>query len=76
MKIRGQWSEQQISTYLQESIIPARVAVNTPVGMPLVLSLWFLQRDGAHPNVRGVEVLVARILPSVLEALGVTAEGG
>ena len=36
----------------------------------------FLQRDGAHPNVRGVEVLVARILPSVLEALGVTAEGG
>ncbi len=47
MKIRGPWSEQQISTYLQESIIPARLAVNTPVGMPLVLSLWFLQRDGA-----------------------------
>ena len=47
MKIRGPWSAQQIDTYLQGSTIPARVAVNTPSGAPLVLSLWFLPRDGA-----------------------------
>ena len=47
MKIRGPWSAQQIDTYLQGSIIPARVAVNTSAGAPLVLSLWFLPRDGA-----------------------------
>ena len=36
----------------------------------------YLQRDGQHPNVRGVEVIVARILPFVLEALGGTAGRG
>jgi acyl-CoA thioesterase-1 len=30
------------------------------------------QRDGIHPNARGVEVIVARILPKVLETMGRT----
>ena len=47
MKIRGPWSTQQLHAFLEKAIIPARVAVNTPAGAPLVLSLWFLPRDGA-----------------------------
>jgi nitroimidazol reductase NimA-like FMN-containing flavoprotein (pyridoxamine 5'-phosphate oxidase superfamily) len=47
MNIKGPWSAAQIRRHLDESIIPARVAVLTPGGAPLVLSLWFMHRDGA-----------------------------
>ncbi|MBM3346168.1 MAG: pyridoxamine 5'-phosphate oxidase family protein [Betaproteobacteria bacterium] len=47
MKIKGPWNASQIRSHLEASLIPARLAVLTPSGSPLVLSLWFLPRDGA-----------------------------
>jgi acyl-CoA thioesterase-1 len=35
-----------------------------------------IQRDGLHPNARGVEIIVARILPSVRAALRRPSRGG
>ena len=62
MKIKGPWNEAQIRTYLEDTVIPARVAVLLPSGAPLVLSLWFLPRDGAiwcacNKKARVVELL-------------------
>lgn len=47
MKLKGPWTEPQITAFLADTIIPARIAVLTANGAPLVLSLWFLHRDGA-----------------------------
>lgn len=47
MKFKGPWNESAVRQYLEATVIPARVAVNTPSGSPLVLSLWFLPRDGS-----------------------------
>lgn len=62
MKIKGPWTAQQVGSYLAETIIPARIAVLTPSGSPLVLSLWFLPRDGAiwcvcNKRARAIELL-------------------
>jgi hypothetical protein len=62
MKIKGPWTTQQVGSYLAETIIPARIAVLTPSGSPLVLSLWFLPRDGAiwcacNKRARAIELL-------------------
>jgi hypothetical protein len=45
MKIKGPWKEAEVRQYLEATVIPARIAVNTPAGAPLVLSLWFLPRE-------------------------------
>lgn len=42
MQRKGPWSAEQMASHLAASIIPLRLAVATPSGMPLVLSLWFL----------------------------------
>lgn len=47
MKIKGIWTIERVRQYLDETLIPARIAVLSPSGTPLVLSLWFMQRDGA-----------------------------
>ena len=35
------------SNYLQQTVIPARLACRTSDGWPVVLSLWYLYREGA-----------------------------
>ena len=47
MKLKGPWNAGAINQFLAESVIPARIGVLTSNGAPLVLSLWFLHRDGA-----------------------------
>ncbi len=47
MKVKGPWSVDEIQRFLDQSVIPARIAVLSSSGAPLVLSLWFLSRDGA-----------------------------
>ena len=37
MKLKGPWTEPQISKYLADTIIPARIGVLTSDGAPLVL---------------------------------------
>jgi nitroimidazol reductase NimA-like FMN-containing flavoprotein (pyridoxamine 5'-phosphate oxidase superfamily) len=47
MKLRGPWDAATIGQFLADAVIPARIAVLAGNGTPLVLSLWFLHRDGA-----------------------------
>jgi nitroimidazol reductase NimA-like FMN-containing flavoprotein (pyridoxamine 5'-phosphate oxidase superfamily) len=37
---------EQVQSFLQEIIIPLRLSCTTPSGWPMVLSLWYLYRDG------------------------------
>ena len=62
MKLKGPWTSTQITTFLADAIIPARIGVLTSDGAPLVLSLWFLHRDGAiwcacNKKARAIELL-------------------
>ncbi len=41
-QIRGPWSAAMVSEHLDRSVIPMRIAVETPSGWPVVLSVWFL----------------------------------
>lgn len=40
--IRGPWSRAQIAAFLDQTVIPMRIGVDTGTGAPLVLSVWFL----------------------------------
>ena len=42
---RGPWSSAQVAAFLDESVIPLRIAVASGSDWPLVLSVWFV-RDG------------------------------
>ena len=62
MKLRGPWDAAAIGQFLADAVIPARIAVLAGNGTPLVLSLWFLHRDGAiwcacNSKARVVELL-------------------
>jgi len=47
MKISGAWSEAQIASFVDQAVIPLRLAVSGGGGIPLPLSLWFLRIDRA-----------------------------
>lgn len=44
---RSDWSESQIEDFLQQAVIPIRIACVSQDGFPLVASLWFFYEDGA-----------------------------
>jgi hypothetical protein len=46
MKTDGPWNAEKITAYLDETVIPLRLACHTKTGWPLVLSLWFTHEDG------------------------------
>ena len=41
----GPWSIEEVHAFLDEAVIPMRLAANTSSGFPVVLSLWFV-REG------------------------------
>jgi nitroimidazol reductase NimA-like FMN-containing flavoprotein (pyridoxamine 5'-phosphate oxidase superfamily) len=47
MRLNGPWSAEKIGSFLDGAIIPMRLAVVAPDGMPLVASLWFVP-EGEH----------------------------
>jgi nitroimidazol reductase NimA-like FMN-containing flavoprotein (pyridoxamine 5'-phosphate oxidase superfamily) len=60
--VTGPYSEDEVERYLRETVVPVRLACLTASGWPLVLSLWFLYRDGtlwcaSRPGARVVEHL-------------------
>jgi nitroimidazol reductase NimA-like FMN-containing flavoprotein (pyridoxamine 5'-phosphate oxidase superfamily) len=62
MRIAGPWSVAQVEGHLRDTIVPLRLACTTPSGHPLLLSLWFLWREGAiwcatSPRARVVSLL-------------------
>lgn len=62
MRIRGPYSREQIDAHLRDTAVPLRLACASESGHPLVLSLWFVWRDGAlwcatSPGARVVRLL-------------------
>ena len=62
MEHRGPFSSEQVEGHFRETVIPIRLACVDSDGSPLVLSLWYLWRDGAlwcatSPGARVVELL-------------------
>lgn len=47
MRHKGPWNGQEIDSFLRDAVIPLRLGCQTGSGWPLVLSLWFLYREGA-----------------------------
>lgn len=47
MKRKGPWKQVEIDRYLEDVRVPARIAVTGRRGRPIVVSAWFLWRDGA-----------------------------
>ena len=47
VKLRGCWSGSEIASFLEDSPIPMRLAVQDSSGSPWVVSLWFLHENGA-----------------------------
>jgi hypothetical protein len=62
MKVNGAWSLEQANSFLEQSIIPLRLAVLDQSGFPLLLSLWFLPDDGALWCATKHDAAVARYL--------------
>lgn len=44
-RLAGPFDREQVAAFLDESVIPLRLAVVAPSGWPVVVSLWFT-RDG------------------------------
>jgi len=56
----SQWTEEQISRFLQDTAVPMRLACHGTAGYPLACSLWFYFRDNhlwcaSHENSHIVE---------------------
>ena len=45
--LAGPWSTNTIEHYLQDTVVPIRLASTESSGCPVVLSLWYLYEDGA-----------------------------
>lgn len=45
--VAGPYALDEAERYLRDTVVPVRLACLTASGWPLVLSLWFLYRDGA-----------------------------
>jgi hypothetical protein len=45
--VLGPYSLVEAERYLRDTVVPLRLACTTSTGWPLVLSLWYLYRDGA-----------------------------
>jgi nitroimidazol reductase NimA-like FMN-containing flavoprotein (pyridoxamine 5'-phosphate oxidase superfamily) len=62
IEIRGDWDIGKIEKYLQESVYPMRLSCITSNGFPLVVSLWFLYREGTLWCAVQKDCALARIL--------------
>jgi nitroimidazol reductase NimA-like FMN-containing flavoprotein (pyridoxamine 5'-phosphate oxidase superfamily) len=62
MRIQGPFSAAAIEAHLREAVIPLRLGVVSESGHPLVLSLWFVWRDGALWCATAPDARVIRLL--------------
>lgn len=59
---RGPWSASQIAGFLDATVIPVRLAATAPSGWPLLVSLWFVHRDGLLLCATRTDAYIARAL--------------
>ncbi len=62
LEIRGEWDIGKIEKYLEESVYPMRLSCITSNGFPLIVSLWFLYREGVLWCAVQRDCALARIL--------------
>lgn len=43
-RVSGSFDREQVAAFLDEAVIPLRLACVAPSGWPLVVSLWFVRR--------------------------------
>ena len=43
---RGRWSEDEVDTFLAETVVPIRLATTRPDGSLWIVTLWYRHRDG------------------------------
>ena len=43
---RGRWSEDEVETFLAETVVPIRLATTRPDGSRWIVALWYRHRDG------------------------------
>lgn len=43
---KGPWSASEIERFLEETRVPVRVACHGASGFPMLVSLWFIHREG------------------------------
>jgi nitroimidazol reductase NimA-like FMN-containing flavoprotein (pyridoxamine 5'-phosphate oxidase superfamily) len=46
VQLTGPWKNPRIAHHLDETVIPLRLACTSDAGWPVVVSLWYLYRDG------------------------------
>ena len=61
----GPWSQSEIDDYLGSAVIPARIAVVSDTGWPVIVSLWFLYERqtiycATRPTARIVNLLTGQ----------------
>lgn len=44
--VRGAWSSERVARFLDEAVLPMRLAVQGPDGFPAILSIWFIREGG------------------------------
>lgn len=57
------WSQQEISTYLDQANTPLRISCNDGDGYPIICSLWFVHQNGvlwsaSHKNSHIIKTLL------------------
>jgi len=45
--VKGPWEWDRVEAYLRKTVVPVRIACLSQKGWPIVLSLWYLYRDGS-----------------------------
>lgn len=46
-RLKGPWSENQVTSFLEQSTFPLRLACVDPDGFPVVVSVWYLLERGS-----------------------------
>ena len=62
MKLRGPWSQSEVTGYLDSSRLPLRLAVPGRHGHPVLAALWFEPHDGRLWCATQRSALVARLI--------------
>ncbi|TXS95963.1 pyridoxamine 5'-phosphate oxidase family protein [Parahaliea maris] len=61
-RLKGPWLESQVSSFLEQSVYPLRLACVDPEGVPVVVSVWYLLDNGSLQCVSHQKSHLVRLL--------------
>lgn len=62
MKLKGPWSRTEVEDHLARAVVPLRLSTAGASGWPMVVSVWYLWRDGALWCASGRSAAIVRAL--------------